>query len=406
MDVIMAIGIVVFFILFLFLLLVAITILISLFRKISYSAYTTPISIVIPAYNEEKTIRPCIEAVLTAHYPKKEIIVVDDGSTDATREIAKSFPGVKILQRNHHGKVEALNAGLRAASNEIVVTLDADTIIHPDCLVHIVAPLQEKDVAATSGSCRVSNKKNILTVFQNLEYHYNNLVRQGFSNLFHQGIWFFGALACYKKSVLLHIGGFKKETLTEDADVALELNREGYRTINVPEAYGYTNVPETFAGLYAQRKRWWKGVLQSLQKNKSSFSLKSSPSIIFLYLNQYWWSLYAFLSLPIIIYQIHYWFPQGSVEAFAYLVRWFTVAGPLYVLYKLPEWGLSWYNIFGVLSGLISIAILLYAPHFFRERFSASNIIGVVFYFPYTIFLNAVICLSIINPIKKKYFIK
>ena len=252
----------------------------------------------------------------------------------------------------------------------------------------------------------MQNKNSILGLFQNVEYNYNNLIKRSFSSVFNNGIWFFGAFACYRKSVLHKLNYFKKDTVTEDADISLEIYKYGYKTMNVYDAYGYVLVPTNFKDLFKQRTRWWMGVLQALKKNKL-FSFKSSPSIQFLYYNQYWWSFYAIVSIPLIIYQYSYWFPKGSFyEIFMYTFRWFTVTGPFYVIYKISEWGISLYNIFGVTAGLISVLLILVSIFMFNDRKNPLNLIGVFFYFPYTIVLNIIILVSLIKIrfLKRQYF--
>ncbi len=245
-------------------------------------------------------------------------------------------------------------------------------------------------------------------MFQNIEYHYNNLIRKSFSVLFNNGIWFYGAFACYRKDILKKIGYFKKDSMTEDADIALEIYSAGYKTINVHDAFGYVLVPSTFRAFIKQRTRWWAGVLQALKKNKNLFSRKSSPSILFLFINQYWWSFYAIVSFPIILYQFSYWLPNISFfPIFGYTFRWFSLLGPFYVLYNIPEGWLSIYNIFGVFSGIISALLITKSLYIFKERLHLKNLIGIFFYFPYTIILNTIIVISLLSMVlfRKKYFI-
>jgi hypothetical protein len=156
--------------------------------------------------------------------------------------------------------------------------------------------------------------------------------------------------------------------------------------------------------------RWWIGALQTLKKNKSLFSRKSSPSIIFLFVSQYWWSFYAFISFFLIAYQVYYWLPYNTDtywSLFMYLFRWFSLAGPIYVIYKIPVWGISIYNIFGVLSGILSVALIVKSVYMFKDRLTIKNILGIFFYFPYTIILNMVIIISLIKItfLNKRYFI-
>jgi cellulose synthase/poly-beta-1,6-N-acetylglucosamine synthase-like glycosyltransferase len=412
-DIIMALCSSLFLVLFAFLLFVFIVFIFSAFTRKQHPDFEPEVSIIIPAYNEGKNIEACLDSVYASDYPisKTEVIVIDDGSTDSTKEIVKRYAAVKLLTQNHKGKSEALNLGLKHAKHDFIVSIDADSILNPECIRDLVKPLAEKDVGATTGTSRVKNIHNIWTVFQNIEYHYNNLIRKCFSSVFKHGIWFFGALACYRKSALKRIGGFKIDTLTEDMDIALELYKAKYRTIHVHTAFCYTIVPSTLKQLYSQRSRWWMGVLQALTKNRILFSHKSSPSVLFLFVNQFWWSFYAILSLPVILYQVNYWLPyntQTFSALFGYLFRWFSLVGPFYVIYKIPEWGLSFYSFFGVFSGIISAILIVASIKMFKDRLNMPNFLALLFYFPYTIVLNMIISASLITHqfSKKKYFIR
>jgi hypothetical protein len=152
--------------------------------------------------------------------------------------------------------------------------------------------------------------------------------------------------------------------------------------------------------------RWWFGVLVSLAKNRQVLRKDASLSIWFLYLNQVWWSFYSIFSLPLFIYQILYWLPKAGGEIFWYLFRWFSLLGPFYVLYKIPEWGLSLLNIFGVMSGIMSAALIFISFGVFGKRLDVWDILAVFFYFPYTIILNLVILFSLIRygSAKEKVF--
>ncbi|MBI2107704.1 glycosyltransferase family 2 protein [Candidatus Woesearchaeota archaeon] len=414
-NIIMALGGMMFFVLFMFLAFVFIIFVISKFKKDIEHEFEPKVTIVVPSYNEEKNIAVCIDSIINSSYPgeKMEIICVDDGSTDSTLRLLKDYEkkhaNIRVLSQKHGGKVEALNLGVSKASNGYVLTIDADTGIERNCIREIVKPFADSNVGATSGSSIVRNKKSFVGVFQNIEYHYNNLIRKSFSSVFDNGIWFFGALACYRKDVLQKIGFFKKDTLTEDMDSVLEIRKAGYKIINVHNAMGHTIVPDSIKGLYRQRSRWWIGVLQSLFKNRKLFSFSSSPSILFLFVNQFWWSFYAFVSLPLIAYQVNYWFPYntGILGMLSYLFRWFSASGPFYVLYKLPEWGFSYYSIFGVLSGIISIVMIIAAIRAFNDRIDIRNIFAIFFYFPYTIILNMIVLISLLrfNFWKNRHFI-
>ncbi|MBI2549695.1 glycosyltransferase [Candidatus Woesearchaeota archaeon] len=413
MDVVMVAGGVMFFVLFVFLMFVFVVYAVSLFVRRSFPDFEPGISVVIPAFNEEKNIAACLDSVFASDYApdKIEVIVVDDGSTDSTVKIAKSYKSVKCVSAPHSGKAVALTVGAKAARHGFVLTIDADTFLEKECIRHLIKPLTDQYIGAVTGMCKVKNRSSLLGMFQNIEYHYNNLIKNSFSVVFNNGIWFFGALACYRKAALAKVGYFKPHTLAEDMDIVLELRKEGYRTYSVKDAVSFTIVPDTILGFYSQRSRWWLGTLQALVRNRQLFSLKSSPSVLFLYINQFWWSFYSFVSLPLIIYQVFYWLPYNSqsiASVFGYLFRWFSLAGPTYVVYKVPQWGLSYYSFFGVLGGLISAFMILSSIRLFKDKLHIRNLFALFFYFPYTIVINLVTFISLLRfrSLRTRFFIK
>jgi len=308
------------------------------------------------------------------------------------------------------GKSEAINNGVKHAKNEFIITIDADSSIKKDFIKKIIRPFSDKTVAATTGIIKVLNDNKILASFQAVEYNLHNIIRNSFSKIFKNSVWFLGALACYRKSVLEKIK-FKKESLIEDMFLAMEIKKNGYKTLSVADAYGYTVVPEKIKDLYHERVRWWVGGFQAIFKNKDMFKLKYGASIIFLFINQVYWSIYAILSLPIIIYQVLYWLPynlETITQTIIYFVRWFSLWGPVYVLYNLPKNGISFFTFFGVISGILSLIIILIGMFIFKEKLNFKKILAIFFYFPYTIVLNIIILISLIKirSLKKRYFIK
>jgi len=442
-------------ILFAFLVFTNIIIVISFFKKPKYDSYKPKVSIIIPVYNESKNIKKCLKQVYASNYPKElyEIIVIDDGSTDNTIKIVKSFKNIRLFQTAHKGKTVALNYGIKYAKYEIIMLLDADTMLNSDALGKLVAPFKEKTVGATIGTYNVSNRQNLLTAFQTIEYSYNNLVRMGFSRLFHDSVWFYGAMSCYRKSVLENIGYIHSDILAEDMDIAIRLQNKGYNIVHVDDAYSTTVVPHTIGAFVKQRIRWWTGVLQSMRKNsKASFknivsklssknnndntnnkankinnkkdiisnkhtSTKKSKNkvsavpLIFVYISQWWWSIFAIIALPMYAIQVAYWLPYNLatfMDTFMYLFRWFSFAGPVYSIYMIPQWGINFFSIFGILSGLISVTFIIISMTIFREKIGFKEVIAIIFYFPYTIILNMIICASVIKYLffKNTAFIK
>ena len=415
-DVIMSIGAVVFFIVFATLLFTFILFLLSFFsRDPRYPEYLPKISVVIPVYNEAKNVRSCLHALRSSTYPhgRVHVIVVDDGSTDTTCAIVKQFSNITLVHQNHKGKVHALNKGIARALGEIVVTIDGDTIVEPAFLEEIIKPFSDAKVGATSGAVMVMKEtKGILGAFQHVEYLINNLNRRCFSRVFKTGILFFGSLAAYRRQALLEAGGFKPDTLAEDWDIVLEIKRQGYKIINITSAKGYTAVPGSLSVLLAQRVRWWIGGMQALKKNRALMKEKNFV-IWYTFVTYGWWALYAIISLPLIIYQIAYWMPEGGIMTlFLYFFRWFTMFGPLYVMYKLPVWGLNMYSIFGVLSGVFTLLITFTALFYYRASFHIRNFIFsflfIFLYFPYILLLNLFITYAIFRSLflEQKFFVK
>lgn len=368
------------------------------------------LSILIPAYNEEKNIARCLKSIQDSNYNKEllEIIVVDDKSTDNTKNIVNEFANVKLIEGPHQGKAESLNLGLKHCTNELILTLDADVTLDPNTIKKMTIPMENNQVAATNAIAMIRNPKKMLEYFQMVEFCLNNIIRTSFTKSFDNSIWFFGAVACYKKSILNKIGGFKKDTLTEDMDICLEMYNHKYKIITIEDAVFYTEACKNLKELFAQRMRWYYGALQSLFKNKQLLkSDKRSAPVLFLFFNQYWWTLFAFIFFPMTAYQVYYWFPQTSTEILGYIFRWFSLSGPFYVLYKTPEWGLNLLNIFGVLSGIITFTLSVFALRIFQGTPHPKTLISLFFYFPYTIIQDAIIVAGVIKYSfsKKKYFI-
>jgi cellulose synthase/poly-beta-1,6-N-acetylglucosamine synthase-like glycosyltransferase len=374
-----------------------------------------PISVLIPCYNEEKNIRSCLNSIISSDYDitKLDIIVIDDGSEDKTvkvvkKVIADSPVPIKLINGKHKGKSEALNLGLLEVKNDLVMSIDADIILEKDTISKLVFPMIDKKIAATNAVAVIRKPKKFIEHFQMIEFTLNNLIRISFSRVFDNSIWFFGAVAIYRKSVLAKVGNFKTDTLTEDMDICLEMYNKGYKIVTVEDAMISTTAMPSIKMLFKQRMRWYYGALQSLFKNKNLLKeRRHSPSVLFLFFNQYWWTFFAFIFFPMTIYQVYYWWPEGTIEAIYYTVRWFSLSGPIYVLYKMPVWGLNFLNIFGVLSGLVTLIMSITSMIMFKGKFSIKTFVCFFFYFPYTILQDAIIVTSVFKYItsKKKYFI-
>ncbi|MEM1948630.1 MAG: glycosyltransferase [Candidatus Caldarchaeum sp.] len=232
-----------------------------------------PVSVIIPAYNEEKSIGPCIEAVLEAEYPNKEIIVVDDGSTDSTYEVASRYAkrGVMVLRKANGGKASALNHGMLFASGDVIVSVDADSIITRDTFKNLLAPFKDPKVVGVAGNVRVVNPVNWLTKNQALEYITQlNIVRRA-TSYFGVVQVMPGPLSAFRKKEAFTLGRYDRMTLTEDFDLTVKLLKTG-GVIQAPAgAFAYTEAPAKLSSLYRQRLRWYRGNLQVLLRHSDAF---------------------------------------------------------------------------------------------------------------------------------------
>jgi cellulose synthase/poly-beta-1,6-N-acetylglucosamine synthase-like glycosyltransferase len=233
------------------------------------------VSVIVPAFNEEKVIATTLRSLLASHYKNLEIVVVDDGSTDATSEVvtamAEQHPSIRLLQQKNSGKSTAANYALAQAHGELVVAVDADTVVLPEAIPKMIAHFVAPEVTAVCGNVEVGNVNGIFTAFQAIEYVTSqNFDRRAFSALNCISV-VPGALGAWRREAVLAAGGYSDETLTEDADLTLTILRRGGRVVYEPEAYGRTEAPETLGALLRQRFRWTYGTYQSLWKHSPAF---------------------------------------------------------------------------------------------------------------------------------------
>src|SRR3989338_2603352 len=252
------------------------------------------VSIVIPAYNEEKKLRPTVESVLKLDYPKEkyEVIVINDGSRDNTektsREIIKEYKdfNIRLFSQKNKGKGAALNNGLRRSKGEYFICLDADSYVSKDALRKILPHFTDK-VAAVLPLLKVSRPKTLLQKMQWLEYLVNMFYKELMSKLdcVHVAP---GPFSVYKKSILQKVGGFDENNLTEDLEISLRLQKHNYRIVQLLNTDVYTIAPSNFKELYKQRNRWYKGsVLNAItyrkmmfNRNYGDFGIIQMPTII------------------------------------------------------------------------------------------------------------------------------
>ncbi|WP_427392385.1 glycosyltransferase [Geobacillus icigianus] len=256
------------------------------------------VSVVIAAYNEEKVIGNAIHSILASDYPSLEVIVVDDGSRDNTAKvvgaIGRKYPNVHLIQKENGGKASAINRGFLEARGDIIVSLDADTILAPNAISLMVRHFADPHVAAVSGNVKVGNRRKLLTVWQHIEYVTGfNLERRAFDELNCITV-VPGAIGAWRKQLVKQVGYVSEDTLAEDTDLTLTLLRQGYRIVYEDQAYGYTESPEDVKSLVKQRYRWSYGTLQCLWKHRKALFNPKHKSLGFIALPNMW--IFQFLS--------------------------------------------------------------------------------------------------------------
>jgi cellulose synthase/poly-beta-1,6-N-acetylglucosamine synthase-like glycosyltransferase len=285
------------------------------------SPLTPGISVLLPAYNEEAGIVESVRSLLALRYPRLEVVVVNDGSSDATiARLADAFDlvpvrkairdgiatktvraayvsrrhrNLSVVDKENGGKADALNCGVNAALYPYVCAIDADALIEPDALLQVSAPIFDdpERVAATGGIVRIANGCTIdhgrvtavhlprsrVATLQVVEYFRAFLVgRVGWSRL-NALLIISGAFGLFRRSLVEAVGGYWTETVGEDVELVVRLHRylrerdEPYSIAFVPDPVCWTEAPEDLRTLSRQRRRWHRGLAQTIWRHKRMF---------------------------------------------------------------------------------------------------------------------------------------
>jgi poly-beta-1,6-N-acetyl-D-glucosamine synthase len=239
------------------------------------AAFEPLVSIVAPAFNEGKVIEGSIRSLLCLDYPRYEVLIIDDGSTDDTFERARTLEGeypnarVEVLWKPNGGKAAALNFGIARAAGDFVLCMDSDSSLAPSSIAEAIRHFEDPDVGAVAGAVEVVNGRDSLwSKLQFLEYVKGlNLVRraQGFVRAVSIVP---GPIGVFRKSALADIGYYAHDTFAEDCDLTLRLLMGGWKICYEPRAVARTEAPEELIALIKQRYRWTRGILQALKKNR------------------------------------------------------------------------------------------------------------------------------------------
>jgi cellulose synthase/poly-beta-1,6-N-acetylglucosamine synthase-like glycosyltransferase len=238
------------------------------------------VSVIVPAFNEEVGIASTVLSLARSDYPRLEIIVVDDGSTDGTAGMVATLrdrvSSLRLVRQPNSGKARALNRGIAQSSGQILVLIDGDTVVEPDTISRIVAPFADPGVGAVSGNAKVGNRGGLLGRWQHIEYVMGfNLDRRLF-DLTNCMQTVPGAIGAFRRDVLRATRGVPTETLAEDTDLTITIGLMGWRIAYQGTARAWTEAPSTLRGLWRQRYRWAYGTMQAAWKHRRAIG---SPAV-------------------------------------------------------------------------------------------------------------------------------
>jgi len=300
------------------------------YEAVAKSHFVFPISVLIPARDEAKTVVDTVRSVLSLDYPQHEVIVINDGSKDDTltqlirefkltrREMvmrrvlpvvgkirgiyrSPSVPNLLVIDKEHGGKGQALNAGINISRYPLFCTIDADALFQENALLRVVRPfLEDPDrVIAVGGQVRVANgcriergrvvdarlPQNILAAFQVVEYLRAFVASRLGLSAMNNLLILSGVFSLFRKDVVVEAGGFRSDVVTEDMELVLRLhhtmrqqNRD-YSIVFLPDPICWTEVPQKVGALWRQRRRWHRGLIHSLWLHKSILWEKNSGSL-------------------------------------------------------------------------------------------------------------------------------
>ncbi|MFI5845995.1 bifunctional polysaccharide deacetylase/glycosyltransferase family 2 protein [Catenuloplanes sp. NPDC051500] len=231
--------------------------------------YDRTVTVIVPAYNEKECIEDTLGSLVAGVHPV-EIIVVDDGSTDGTADIADALghPNVTVLRQPNAGKAAALNTGIAHAGTDVVVMMDGDTVFEIDTVSRLVQPFADPAVGAVAGNAKVANRSGMIAMWQHLEYVVGFSIDRRAYDVMHCMATVPGAVGAFRREALRQVDGLSDDTLAEDTDLTIAVIRAGWRVVYEDRARAWTEAPSTMPELWRQRYRWSYGTMQAMWKHR------------------------------------------------------------------------------------------------------------------------------------------
>lgn len=225
------------------------------------------VTIIVPCWNEEKTVAGTVESLLALDYPKDKlhIMIVDDGSTDGTAKAVEQFAGVaniELIRKENGGKHTAMNLGIDKTTTDFVGCLDADSIVTPSALKRMIPYFDDEKIMAVSPSIIINNPKRAMEWAVKMEYQLSVYLKKmlGLMNGIHVTP---GPFSIYRIAVFKNLGPYRVAHNTEDMEIAYRMHEHDYRIEQCHDAHVYTKTPPTIYKLYKQRRRWIYGFINN-----------------------------------------------------------------------------------------------------------------------------------------------
>ena len=325
------------------------------------------VSILMPAYNEEKIIGETLGKLMTIGYPKNklEIIVIDDGSKDDTYKIAKKFESenVRVSKKKNTGKASSLNYGLKHAKHEFVAVMDADTFLDKNALKQCMAYFDEDNVAAVTSHILVKRRKTLWEKLQHTEHMIVSLMRKAQEQVNVINVTP-GPLSVYRKKFLIKVGGFDEKSLIEDVEIDWRLLRHGYKIRMAFDAMVYSIYPDTFKMWWRQRRRWVIGGLETFLKYFGTiFDRKSHGVGNWIVPTSLIGYSFALIGTSIFGYLVF----TRILNYVLYLVAAFSADTNPFTRFEL-SYNVDLLFIYGIIMFLISLFIIRLSIHVHRDR--------------------------------------
>ncbi|MFC9793892.1 bifunctional polysaccharide deacetylase/glycosyltransferase family 2 protein [Streptomyces sp. NPDC127584] len=233
------------------------------------SPVTEPVTVLVPAYNERECIANTLNSLAASDYPI-EVLVIDDGSTDGTADIVEEMdlPFVRLIRQPNGGKSSALNTGIAAASYDIIVMMDGDTVFEPSTVRELVQPFGDRTIGAVAGNAKVGNRDSLIGAWQHIEYVLGHNLDRRMYDMLNVIPTIPGAVGAFRREALRRVGGMSDDTLAEDTDITMAVLCDGWRIVYAERARAWTEAPASLQQLWSQRYRWSYGSMQAMWKHR------------------------------------------------------------------------------------------------------------------------------------------